>query len=159
MPSMSAFIRHTMYDYGTCQAGNAALLQLETIPADWAGRNRRISISAEYLNSFATLYVDARKRAKFAFRRMKRCEELLKKEYQGDQKVLTSRIESLQAALKEQPQQVARLNTQLEKSYSQVQDIAVKAIEGSAGIKAPAYAASGASEMVRRAGQEAGRGN
>ncbi|MCX7046461.1 MAG: hypothetical protein NTX50_13375 [Candidatus Sumerlaeota bacterium] len=85
-------------------------------------------------------------------------EELLKKEYQGEQKVLTSRIESLQASAKEQTQQIARLTAQLEKSYGQVQDIAVKAIEGSAGIKAPAYSASASSDPVRRAAMGGGEG-
>jgi uncharacterized coiled-coil protein SlyX len=45
--------------------------------------------------------------------------------------VLQSRIDSLQQTVKEQQQQIARLSAQIEKSYSQVQEIAVKAIEGS----------------------------
>ncbi|MBI5030088.1 MAG: hypothetical protein HZB51_06140 [Chloroflexi bacterium] len=58
-------------------------------------------------------------------------EALVKKEFEGEQKVLQSRIESLQQTVKEQQQQIVRLSTQIEKSYGQVQEIAVKAIEGS----------------------------
>jgi hypothetical protein len=58
-------------------------------------------------------------------------EALLKKEFEGEQKVLQSRIDSLQQAVKEQQQQIVRLSAQIEKSYGQVQEIAVKAIEGS----------------------------
>jgi len=62
-------------------------------------------------------------------------EALMQKEAEGEQKVLNSRIESLQQAVQEQQQQIAKLSAQIEKSYGQVQDIAVKAIEGSAGAK------------------------
>ncbi len=58
-------------------------------------------------------------------------EALLRKEFEGEQKVLQSRIESLQQTVKEQQQQIVRLSTQIEKSYGQVQEIAVRAIEGS----------------------------
>ena len=63
-------------------------------------------------------------------------EELLKKEADGEQRVLNSRIESLQQTVKEQAEHIARLSAQIEKSYTQVQDIAVKAIEGSANVQA-----------------------
>ena len=36
-----------------------------TVPADWAGR--RVSVSAEYLNSFATVYVDGKKVGEMRF--------------------------------------------------------------------------------------------
>lgn len=62
-------------------------------------------------------------------------EALITKESEGEQKVLQSRIDSLQQAVKEQQQQTTKLSSQLEKSYGQVQDIAVKAIEGSSGVK------------------------
>jgi len=62
-------------------------------------------------------------------------EALMKKEFEGEQKVLTSRIESLQQTVQEQQQQIAKLSDQIEKSYTQVQDIAVKAIEGSSSVK------------------------
>ncbi len=61
---------------------------------------------------------------------------LLRKGFEGEEKVLQSRIESLQQTAKEQVQQVARLSAQIEKSYGQVQEIAVKAIEGTGSVRA-----------------------
>jgi len=57
--------------------------------------------------------------------------ELQTKEFDGERKVLTTRIESLEKTVKEQNQQIAHLSQQLEKAYQKVQDIAVKAVEGS----------------------------
>ena len=57
-------------------------------------------------------------------------EELLKKEFDGERNVLNTRIESLEKTVTEQNEQIAKLSQQVEKSYSQVQDIAIKAIEG-----------------------------
>jgi len=62
-------------------------------------------------------------------------EQLLQKEFEGERNVLKSRIESLEKTVKEQAELLANLNRQLEKSYNQVQDIATKAIEGSAAVK------------------------
>lgn len=57
-------------------------------------------------------------------------EELLTKEFDGERNVLNTRIESLEKTVTEQNEQITRLLQQVEKSYSQVQDIAIKAIEG-----------------------------
>lgn len=62
-------------------------------------------------------------------------EELLENKFEGGQNVLKARIESLQQTVKEQNTQIAKMSAQIEKSYGQVQDIAVKAIEGSANTK------------------------
>ncbi|NCO43448.1 MAG: hypothetical protein COZ06_29770 [Armatimonadetes bacterium CG_4_10_14_3_um_filter_66_18] len=62
-------------------------------------------------------------------------QELLKRELEGEQRVLQSRLESLQQVVQEQAAQIDRLTKQLENSYGQVQDIAVKAIEGSSNLK------------------------
>lgn len=62
-------------------------------------------------------------------------EDLLRKELDGEMNVLKSRLETLQQTLKEQTAQMVKMQTQLEKSYGQVQDIAVKAIEGSSSAK------------------------
>lgn len=62
-------------------------------------------------------------------------EALLRKGFEGEEKVLQSRIESLQQTVKEQQQQIVRLSGQIEKSYGQVQEIAVKAIEGTGGAR------------------------
>jgi len=58
-------------------------------------------------------------------------EELLKKGYEGDLKVLNTKIESLEQIMVQQNKQIEEMSARLEKSYSKVQDIAVKAIEGS----------------------------
>jgi len=57
-------------------------------------------------------------------------EELLKKEFDGERNVLNTRIEALEKTVAEQNEHMARLSQQVEKAYSQVQDIAIKAIEG-----------------------------
>jgi hypothetical protein len=57
-------------------------------------------------------------------------EELLKKEFDGERNVLNTRIESLEKTVTEQNERIAKLSQQVEKAYSQVQDIATKAIEG-----------------------------
>lgn len=62
--------------------------------------------------------------------------ELLHKELEGEKNVQMTKIASLEAVVKEQAARIAKLNDQIEKSYSQVQDIALKAVEGSATIKA-----------------------
>lgn len=59
--------------------------------------------------------------------------ELSLKVQEGEEKVYLIRIESLEKTIKEQSQQIAKLSTQLENSYHQVQDIAVKAVSGSSG--------------------------
>jgi hypothetical protein len=62
-------------------------------------------------------------------------EELLKREFAGERNVLVTRIGLLEQTLKEQAEQVARLQDRSDKAYGQVQDIAVRAIEGSATAK------------------------
>ncbi len=61
--------------------------------------------------------------------------ELLQKELEGEKNVQMTKIAALEAVVKEQTSRIAKLNDQIEKSYSQVQDIALKAVEGSATIK------------------------
>lgn len=56
---------------------------------------------------------------------------LAAKEAEGERNVYEARISALEAKVKEQAELVARLTTQAEKAYAQVQDIAVKAVEGS----------------------------
>jgi chromosome segregation ATPase len=64
--------------------------------------------------------------------------DLVQKEFEGGRNVLQGRIASLESVLKDQSAQLAKLNEQVEKSYSQVQAIAVKAVEGSAAKAASA---------------------
>ena len=61
--------------------------------------------------------------------------ELMEKEFNGERNVFTTRIESLEKTVKEQGEQIPGLSEQLEKGYQKVQDIAVKAIEGSSNLK------------------------
>lgn len=58
-------------------------------------------------------------------------EALLKKEYDGEKNVLMTKIEALEKLVEDQARQIADLSSRLETSYTKVQDIAVKAIEGS----------------------------
>jgi hypothetical protein len=81
-------------------------------------------------------------------------EELVKKEFIGERNVLTTRIESLEKIVKEQSEQIAKFSQQLEKAYQQVQDIAVKTIEGSSSIKSFANLQQWISEQTRKAPQE-----
>ena len=81
-------------------------------------------------------------------------EELQKKEFVGDRNVLTTRIESLEKTVKEQSEQIVKLTQQLEKAYQQVQEIAVKTIEGSSTIKSFANLQQWISEQTRKPVQE-----
>ena len=79
-------------------------------------------------------------------------EELLKREFAGERNVLTTRITSLEQTAKEQADQIARLLSQSEKAYGQVQEIAVRAIEGSASAKQ----LSNLQQMLAEQGRKAG---
>jgi hypothetical protein len=81
-------------------------------------------------------------------------EELVKKEFTGERNVLATRIESLEKIVKDQAEQIAKLTQQLEKAYQQVQEIAVKTIEGSSTIKSFANLQQWISEQTRKAPQE-----
>ena len=81
-------------------------------------------------------------------------EELQKKEFVGERNVLTTRIESLEKSVKEQSEQIAKFSQQLEKAYQQVQEIAVKTIEGSSTIKSFANLQQWVSEQTRKSPQE-----
>jgi hypothetical protein len=58
--------------------------------------------------------------------------ELLQKEFEGARNVFEAKIASLEALVKDQAARMLALGEQVEKSYVQVQAIAVKAVEGSA---------------------------
>jgi hypothetical protein len=68
--------------------------------------------------------------------------DLLQKESAGEKNVLLSRIEALQGTVDKQTEQIAKLSQQLEHSYGQVQDIALKAIEGSSLSRSAAQGAA-----------------
>ena len=81
-------------------------------------------------------------------------EELLKKEFAGEKNVLTTRIESLEKLAKEQSEQIAKLGLQLEKAYQQVQDIAVKTIEGASSAKSLANLQQWVGEQMKKPSSE-----
>ncbi|MEW6377374.1 MAG: hypothetical protein AB1502_16480 [Thermodesulfobacteriota bacterium] len=81
-------------------------------------------------------------------------EELQKREFLGEKNVLTTRIESLEKIVKEQSEQIAKLAQQLEKAYQQVQEIAVKTIEGSSSIKSFTSLQQWINEQMRKSSQE-----
>ena len=81
-------------------------------------------------------------------------EELQKREFIGERNVLTTRIESLEKIVKEQSDQITKLTQQLEKAYQQVQEIAVKTIEGSSTVKSFANLQQWISEQMRKSSQE-----
>jgi len=62
-------------------------------------------------------------------------EELLKREFDGERNVLNTRIASLEKTTEQQGEQILKLSQQLEMAYQKVQDIALKAVEGSSTIK------------------------
>jgi chromosome segregation ATPase len=77
-------------------------------------------------------------------------EEIQKREFAGEKNVLTTRIESLEKTVKEQSERIIKLNQQLEKAYQQVQDIAVKTIEGSSDAKSLANLQQWVSEQMKK---------
>ncbi len=62
-------------------------------------------------------------------------EELLVKEFAGEKNVLLTRVSALEQTVTEQSERVARLQEQSERAYQQVQEIAIRAVEGSAQSK------------------------
>lgn len=76
-------------------------------------------------------------------------EELMKKEFEGERNVLKSRIESLEATVKEQREQITKLSQQLDKSYQKVEELAVKALETSSA----AQSVSGLQQMISEQGR------
>jgi len=58
-------------------------------------------------------------------------EEILIKEIDGERKLYSAQISSLEKSIKEQNEQILKLQQQIDKSYSQVQDIAIRAVDSS----------------------------
>jgi colicin import membrane protein len=77
-------------------------------------------------------------------------QELLRRELEGEKNVLAARIAGLERTVKEQAEQVTRLEQQAEKAYAQIQEIAVRAIEGSASTKQLANLQQLLAEQVRK---------
>lgn len=79
---------------------------------------------------------------------------LLRREFEGEKNVLTTKVASLEQVVHEQAEQLGRLAQQAEKAYSQVQEIAVRAIEGSASSKQFAQLQQLLAEQVRKSSPE-----
>ncbi|MFH1147598.1 MAG: hypothetical protein V1736_07815 [Pseudomonadota bacterium] len=81
-------------------------------------------------------------------------EDLLKKEFEGQRNVLTTRIAALEKTVEEQNRQIAKYSQQLEGAYQKVQDIALRAVEGSSNAKTLAGLEQLLSEQVRKQSAE-----
>jgi hypothetical protein len=81
-------------------------------------------------------------------------EELLKRDFAGERNVLTTRLQALEQTVKEQSAQLLKLSQQAEKAYGQVQEIAVRAIEGSSNFKSMTSLQQLLSEQGRKQVQE-----
>jgi hypothetical protein len=79
---------------------------------------------------------------------------LLRREFEGEKNVLTTKVASLERVAHEQAEQLGRLAQQAEKAYAQVQEIAVRAIEGSASSKQFAQLQQLLAEQVRKSSPE-----
>lgn len=83
-------------------------------------------------------------------------EELLRKESEGERNVSAARIEALEKIAKDLSDQNAKLAKQLEAAYQKVQEIAEKAIEGSAQAKSLADLQKLLAEQARKPSAERG---
>ena len=79
-------------------------------------------------------------------------QELLRRELEGEKNVLATKIAAMERTVQEQAEQLSRLEQQAEKAYAQVQEIAVRAIEGSASTKQLANLQQLFAEQVRKGG-------
>lgn len=108
----------------------AAVAAREKQVADLQQRMDRFPAELEAATAKAAKDAAARANADAASR-----EELLKREFTGEKNVLSTRIVSLEQAVKDQAEQIKQLSQKLEKAYGQVQEIAVRAIEGPSNAK------------------------
>ena len=77
-------------------------------------------------------------------------QELLRRQLEGEKNVLAAKIAGLERSVAEQDEQITRLEQQAEKAYAQIQEIAVRAIEGSASSKQLASLQQMLAEQVRK---------
>jgi hypothetical protein len=100
---------------------------------EWAElRGRAVNFAKELDAAAARAAAEATERLK---QQHQAAQELLRRELEGDKSVLATKNAALERTVKEQSEQLARLQEQAEKAYAQVQEIAVRAIEGSANAK------------------------
>ena len=84
-------------------------------------------------------------------------QELLRRQLEGEKNVLAAKIAGLERTVAEQDEQITRLEQQAEKAYAQIQEIAVRAIEGSASSKQLASLQQMLAEQVRKRRHPSGR--
>ncbi len=132
------------------------------IERDWAEREKALATSEQELAelraraaSFGRELDEAR--AKAAADAAQRLEaqhnaalELLRRELEGEKNVLATKIAALERTVQEQAEQLGRLEQQAEKAHTQVQEIAVRAIEGSASAKQLAHLQQLLAEQSRK---------
>ncbi len=75
---------------------------------------------------------------------------LLKKEAETEKRLASLQVKTLEDTIARQVAQIDALQKQMEEAKQQVQDIAVKAIEGSSGAKAVAHINQIAMEQAKR---------
>ena len=81
-------------------------------------------------------------------------DELLRRQLEGEKNVMAAKIAALERTVKDQAEQLTRLEQQAEKAYAQVQEIAVRAIEGSASTKQLAHLQQLLADQARKSSPE-----
>jgi hypothetical protein len=129
---------------------------------DWAEREKSLAAREEELAAlraraagFAQELESAASKAaaaatERAAQQHEAAQQLLRREHEGERNVLAAKIAALERTVEEQAAQLARLGQQAEKAYVQVQEIAVRAIEGSASAKQLAHLQQLLADQVRK---------
>ena len=82
--------------------------------------------------------------------------ELLKREFAGEKNVQATRIAAMEAMVKDQAEQIKQLTAKMEKAYGQVQEVAVRAIDGASQSKAFAGLQQALAEQGRKGESKSG---
>ncbi len=99
--------------------------------AEHAAHKARVEAFAQEMDEAAKKARDEALRETFADAKIKA--ELLEKEVEGNRKVYALQVESLEATLAKQGEQIASLTARLQVALTQVQELAHKAIDGTNG--------------------------
>ena len=99
-------------------------------------RTREAGFAAELRNASDQAVADATARLEQQHRA---ADELVRRQLEGEKNVMAAKIAALERTVQDQAEQLIRLGQQAEKAYAQVQEIAVRAIEGSANTKQLAH--------------------
>jgi hypothetical protein len=99
--------------------------------AEHTAHKARVEAFAQEMDEAAKKARDEALRETFADAKIKA--ELLEKEVEGNRKVYALQVESLEATLAKQGEQIASLTARLQVALTQVQELAHKAIDGTSG--------------------------